>query len=305
MVQISTNFFAYKPILRVLQQMDMVPMAESLGIGHPSSQFPVGSRASTISDGCEGTILSFDRASARYKIRFDNGTENLLSPECLSSAVLPYLAGVDFQRFLPSTLDSSQRQAIHMAFRTRASLTQGPPGTGKTFIGESIAEIIHNSTTEVILCLCYTNHALDQFLEALLDKGATDMVRIGGRSKSPRLQQHNIREKVAQAGAAAKPASFNGWVAILKCEEESLRGRVDRLSHELRQTQLHLGNQWVRVKRWLQSGSKEHRVAFEELKVNAQTDDGFAHVGPDGKALKDDHKWLLWVKASKHRWQAR
>lgn len=32
-----------------------------------------------------------------------------------------------------------------------------------------------------ILCVCYTNHALDQFLEALMDAGIKDVVRAGGR----------------------------------------------------------------------------------------------------------------------------
>lgn len=45
-----------------------------------------------------------------------------------------------------------------------------------------------------LLVVCLTNHALDSFLEDLLDSGATtSLVRVGGRSKSPRLEQHNLR----------------------------------------------------------------------------------------------------------------
>lgn len=32
-----------------------------------------------------------------------------------------------------------------------------------------------------ILCVCFTNHALDQFLEGLLDAGIEGVVRVGGR----------------------------------------------------------------------------------------------------------------------------
>src|SRR4051794_28525238 len=35
---------------------------------------------------------------------------------------------------------------------------------------------------------CYTNHALDQFLQELLDIGINEIVRIGSRSQSQRLE---------------------------------------------------------------------------------------------------------------------
>ena len=42
-----------------------------------------------------------------------------------------------------------------------------------------MADAIMRRSTETLLCVCYTNHALDQFLEALLSKGITSIVRIG------------------------------------------------------------------------------------------------------------------------------
>jgi hypothetical protein len=39
---------------------------------------------------------------------------------------------------------------------------------------------------------CYTNHALDQFLNELLDAGITDIIRIGHSSSSPRLQKLSL-----------------------------------------------------------------------------------------------------------------
>jgi superfamily II DNA or RNA helicase len=44
------------------------------------------------------------------------------------------------------------------------ALIQGPPGTGKTFVGVEACRAIL-AQNERILCICYTNHALDQFLE--------------------------------------------------------------------------------------------------------------------------------------------
>ncbi|KAK4061577.1 uncharacterized protein Triagg1_10286 [Trichoderma aggressivum f. europaeum] len=61
---------------------------------------------------------------------------------------------------------------------------QGPPGTGKSFIGAIIAKVLMELTEYRILVLSYTNHALDQFLEDLMDIGIDEnnMVRIGSKA---------------------------------------------------------------------------------------------------------------------------
>lgn len=70
--------------------------------------------------------------------------------------------------------------------------------TGKSFIGALIAKIIHDSTDETILVVCYTNHALDQFLEDLLDIGIpqSSMVRLGGKStlRTEPLSLHKLKD---------------------------------------------------------------------------------------------------------------
>lgn len=57
-------------------------------------------------------------------------------------------------------------------------------GTGKSFVGALIAKVLHDHTKQKILVCCYTNHALDQFLEDLLDIGIPEssLVRLGGKS---------------------------------------------------------------------------------------------------------------------------
>jgi hypothetical protein len=54
-------------------------------------------------------------------------------------------------------------------------------GTGKSFIGALIAKILHDHTSETILVLTYTNHALDQYLVDLQSIGipSDSMVRLG------------------------------------------------------------------------------------------------------------------------------
>jgi len=72
-----------------------------------------------------------------------------------------------------------------------------PPGTGKTWIGVALMQVLlankAQSDCGPILCICYTNHALDQFLEHLLDRNILDIVRVGARSKSERLEQYNLQ----------------------------------------------------------------------------------------------------------------
>lgn len=94
-----------------------------------------------------------------------------------------------------SSLDKSQLAALTQALSHRVALIQGPPGTGKTFTGVELCDIILRQSNKTLLVVCYTNHALDQFLEALLNKGITkDVVRIGGRSKSTTLEPYNLKQ---------------------------------------------------------------------------------------------------------------
>jgi hypothetical protein len=71
-------------------------------------------------------------------------------------------------------------------------------GTGKSFIGALIAKALYRFTTKTILVVCYTNHALDDVLENLLDVGIPPdtMLRLGSKSTAttePLLpqNQHN------------------------------------------------------------------------------------------------------------------
>ncbi|KAL7762647.1 hypothetical protein ACKLNR_009182 [Fusarium oxysporum f. sp. zingiberi] len=98
---------------------------------------------------------------------------------------------------LNSSLDLTQSAALLNTLTRELSLIQGPPGTGKSYTGEKIIKVLMKSRKRAnlgpILCVCYTNHALDQLLEHLLDDGTKSIIRIGSRSKSERLQNLNLR----------------------------------------------------------------------------------------------------------------
>jgi len=99
-------------------------------------------------------------------------------------------------------LNSSQLEALRTAVTTEFSVIQGPPGTGKTYVGAKIVRCLlenrtawdpqHNSP---MLMVCYTNHALDQFLEKVLEfLPSRQIIRVGGRSKSEKLEACNLKK---------------------------------------------------------------------------------------------------------------
>jgi hypothetical protein len=93
----------------------------------------------------------------------------------------------EFPNEFKMLLDESQLKAAEIALNNKLSLVQGPPGTGKTHFGTIITNIflqnLNNNTDKnedeseeenentnknsQILVVCYTNHALDQFIEKI------------------------------------------------------------------------------------------------------------------------------------------
>lgn len=96
-------------------------------------------------------------------------------------------------------LNDSQYVAYKNALTRELVVIQGPPGTGKTYLGLKIAKtLIANSKLWFkkgpMLVVCYTNHALDQFLEGI--GAVTDnIIRIGGQSRNENMNKFNIRNK--------------------------------------------------------------------------------------------------------------
>ncbi|GAB5569115.1 NFX1-type zinc finger-containing protein 1 [Prionailurus iriomotensis] len=99
-------------------------------------------------------------------------------------------------------LDDSQMEALQFALTRELAIIQGPPGTGKTYVGLKIVQALltNEPVWQIsvqkfpILVVCYTNHALDQFLEGIYKCQKTSIVRVGGRSNSEILKQFTLRE---------------------------------------------------------------------------------------------------------------
>jgi Cdc6-like AAA superfamily ATPase len=155
-MMVDTPIFAYEPVLRCLQSTVELPLWEELfALGDEEIQAAV--RPSSVAP--HGLIDEIEKNGAA-------SLQSLLS--------LPR----------PATLDESQLNSLLAGLRQSVSLIQGPPGTGKSFIGAMLTKAMLENTSETILVICFTNHALDQFLEDLLDIGIPKelMVRLGQKS---------------------------------------------------------------------------------------------------------------------------
>ncbi|KAH7493186.1 hypothetical protein FOMA001_g1913 [Fusarium oxysporum f. sp. matthiolae] len=94
-------------------------------------------------------------------------------------------------------LDHGQCLGLVGALTREYALIQGPPGTGKSYLGvqlvRTLLSVKERADLGPILIICYTNHALDQFLKHLLDVGIEAIIRIGGRSVAEELDGKNLR----------------------------------------------------------------------------------------------------------------
>ncbi|KAF9696125.1 hypothetical protein EKO04_005861 [Ascochyta lentis] len=101
-------------------------------------------------------------------------------------------------------LDYGQCRALVTALTHELAFIQGPPGTGKSYIGLQVMRILlaikKSASLGPIIVVCYTNHALDQFLEHLIKIGITKIIRVGGQSKSELLDGHNLRDIAKSEG---------------------------------------------------------------------------------------------------------
>ena len=125
-----------------------------------------------------------------------------------------------------STLDDSQSNALDLALKSKVALIQGPPGTGKTHLASILTKIIMENVKSPILVVCYTNHALDQFLAHFIDY-TQSIVRIGGRCNDPRLKDfvlNNTRaERTKEMGRINREIYQTGREisAILECIDKT------------------------------------------------------------------------------------
>ncbi|KAK0489353.1 P-loop containing nucleoside triphosphate hydrolase protein [Armillaria novae-zelandiae] len=203
LIQIDVALFSYEPILTALKRMKMLPLAQELLLWKDGSELSQPSQPFSL----QSAIQSFER----------NPGQDLQAVLDLNKSII---------------LHRAQAMSLLSGLKQNVSLIQGPPGTGKSFIGALLAKFFHKFSDQRILVVCYTNHALDQFLEDLLDIGipVEDMVRLGAKStlrtapmalnKQPRTHRfrrgdHTIIEQLKtdiEIRAASLTRSFKNYL---------------------------------------------------------------------------------------------
>ncbi|KAF9966742.1 hypothetical protein BGZ70_001435 [Mortierella alpina] len=146
------------------------------------------------------------------------------------------LAVAMLQRY--SDLDDTQAQALVDTLCREVALIRGPPGTGKTKIGVDLMRVLLHNRKAMgcgpIVCICYTNHALDQFLEHMLDEGITSIARIGSRSKAERLDSYNLESMMKMNENRNKGFHVRQELYSVRDQRKVLAEEITKLEDALR-----------------------------------------------------------------------
>jgi hypothetical protein len=176
-------------------------------------------------------------------------------------------------------------------------VTHALSSTGKSFIGALLAKALHDLADERILVVCYTNHALDQFLEDLLDVGIPEhsMLRLGGKS-TPRTESLSLFN-ISRSGPRSSRTQGN-WAVIdgLKTELQALNARLRHASHGF----MGSASSFQAILDYLQFEAQDYYDAF----TVPESDDGMVAVGRGGRAMTPTYlieRWALGSDAGAHK----
>ncbi|KAF9021144.1 P-loop containing nucleoside triphosphate hydrolase protein [Hymenopellis radicata] len=255
LIQIDVAVFAYEPILTALKSMKTLPLSKELLFWKEGE--PIGH-----------SVLHprLQHAIDRQKRHRGRDLKALLT--------LPH----------PVVLDPTQEEAFLSGLTQDLSLIQGPPGTGKSFIGALLAKFIHDFSDLKILVVCFTNHALDQFLEDVLDIGVVQksMVRIGGKSTArtePMLLQ---KQTTDFRFSRADNSIINSLKADVTTHAHTLTGAFKRYLNSKIDT--------VELLAFLEFEEPTYFDAFQVPMSN----DGMQTVGSRGQAVTETYLVDLW-----------
>ncbi|KAK4141918.1 uncharacterized protein C8A04DRAFT_13673 [Dichotomopilus funicola] len=201
--------------------------------------------------------------------------------------------GVDLSELEDATgLDKGQASALVAALTREYALIQGPPGTGKSYVGVKLAQVLldHKSEADLgpLLVICYTNHALDQFLKHLQDVGIKKIIRIGGQSKCADLDGLNLRvvnRNAAKTSVESRSLGEN-FEELKGCNESA--GKSLGPLHQVRKRRI----DWRTLKSFLRRRYPAVADQFESME--GVDEDGFERVG-ERRTVTD-----YWVRQLVH-----
>ena len=190
---------AFQHTLQALQRMSL------------SADLPFAELLAPTANGEQGTEVEAPAYTKRQGFSFDLSTLSTQNETITLDVKSPMDADVLSAQ---TTLDRAQAEALISTLCTSMALIQGPPGTGKSYTGVALMKVLMANKKAAklgpVLCVTFTNHALDQILEHLIDAGVEQVIRIGSRSKSERLSAVNLRT-VAQKESLTKLEGRERW----------------------------------------------------------------------------------------------
>ncbi|KAK8064546.1 hypothetical protein PG994_007184 [Apiospora phragmitis] len=204
-------------------------------------------------------------------------------------------------------LDRGQCQALVAALTQEFSLIQGPPGTGKSYLGVQLIRVLlgckRKANLGPIIIVCFTNHALDQFLMHLKQVGITKFIRIGGQSRTSQIDEHNLRN----VNVNVTKTRHEGY--LLGSTYSSLEDELKKMGVSLATFQKLRKNPLSALGHFLRRNHpKVYSQFFEE------DAEGFARVGKDpigswlgcayhaasAPALDEEGSWMLLRQAERN-----
>ncbi|KAF8523225.1 P-loop containing nucleoside triphosphate hydrolase protein [Gautieria morchelliformis] len=194
----------------------------------------------------------------------------------------------------PVLLDDAQTSSLLSGLTQRVSLIQGPPGTGKSFIGALLAKVLHDHTAKTILVCCYTNHALDQFLEDLMNVGIPKdhIVRLGGKA-TPRTEPLTLynQKQVQKLGRA-------DWFTIdgLKARSTAAFRGLESAFSMYKSSNVTLPN----LMDYLEFEEPEFFAAFQLPTLIDSS--GMQRVGNRGRAVNPFSLYQRWIAGKDAGW---
>ncbi|KAK8109232.1 NFX1-type zinc finger-containing protein 1 [Apiospora sp. TS-2023a] len=257
-VLVETPVFAYEPVLKGLQQMTDLPLHELLlDLPEPTDSHE--------------TLRSPARTSLINKVKdtSDEGTDVRIGN-------------------VKRRVDRSQVDAFIAALANPVALIQGPPGTGKSFVGSWIVKELYDSSKDRILVISYTNHALDQFLEELMDAGipAAQMVRLGSKY-TPRTFELLLSKQTSTYRRKA-----DAWALIDRLKEEwtELHSQLQPLFAALVSSTVSFKDIMMHLE------FSDDDSDFHQAFTIPTSDQDWRRVDKKGKGIQEDYLFRRWCR---------
>ena len=263
LVEICSGSFSVTPVLRRLQRLQQVPLAEELLLGQDSLGPPEYLKGLNV----ERAIQTVED---KHKFTFDGKQRHAVQLALTNRVSLtqgPPGTGKTFVGAKIAEILLSQRGSQATAATGAFSASLGPRCR--------------------LLVVCETNHALDDFLMDLIKLGVgSGIVRVGGRCKVEALEPYTLSTK-------SRASDFNFTKGQAKSHYE-LKDELRQYEQELEELEQEMigAPSWAAIKKHLRS-IKSKMLMW--LDTPLQTSDGFSRVNKAGRALRDDYLLRRWL----------